>query len=71
MYVVRKIYTIRRRDGESENIFLIIFLGGFFFHLLWETKAQYVIIYYALLFPYAALGWCRLIAFFKVKLKKK
>lgn len=45
----------------------LMFLGGFFFHLFWETKAQYVIIYYTILFPYAALGWNKLLHRFKVK----
>lgn len=34
----------------------LIFIGGFLFHLFWEAKAQYVIVYYVLLFPYAAAG---------------
>ena len=34
----------------------IIFIGGFLFHLIWETKAIYVIQYYYLILPYTALG---------------
>jgi hypothetical protein len=34
----------------------IIFIGGFLFHILWETKAIYVIQYYFILLPYAAFG---------------
>lgn len=37
-------------------VFALIFVGGFLFHLFWETKAQYVIIYYVLLLPYAGAG---------------
>ena len=29
----------------------IFFLGGFFFHLVWETKSQYVFVYILLLIP--------------------
>lgn len=36
--------------------FAVIFIGGFLFHLFWEAKAQYVIVYYILLFPYSAVG---------------
>jgi hypothetical protein len=35
----------------------IYFLGGFFFHLLWEAKAQYTFTYFAVLIPYAVLGF--------------
>lgn len=34
----------------------VIFLGGFLFHILWETKAIYVIQYYYLLLPFSAYG---------------
>ena len=34
----------------------LIFLGGFTFHLLWETKAIYVLQYFYLLIPYAVYG---------------
>ena len=37
-------------------LFLIIFAGGFVFHIIWETKAIYVIQYYFLLLPFAAFG---------------
>ena len=37
----------------------IFFLGGFFFHIFWETKSQYVYVYLLLLLPVAAraLNW--------------
>jgi hypothetical protein len=35
----------------------ICFLGGFFFHLMWEAKAQYMFSYFVLLIPYAVLGF--------------
>jgi hypothetical protein len=35
----------------------ICFLGGFFFHLMWEAKAQYIFSYFVLLIPYAVLGF--------------
>ncbi len=34
----------------------VIFIGGFLFHIIWETKAIYVIQYYFILLPYAAYG---------------
>ena len=52
------------------NFFILplIFLGGFAFHILWETKAIYVIQYYFLLLPYAADG-ISMINFNKIKIK--
>ena len=47
------------REGmeRDELLFSVIFLlGGILFHLLWETKSQYVSGYVFLLIPLAALG---------------
>ncbi|MCR5502475.1 MAG: hypothetical protein K6F53_05675 [Lachnospiraceae bacterium] len=38
------------------SVFLIIFIGGFLFHLVWEAKAQYTLPYFLLLIPYAVMG---------------
>ena len=35
--------------------------GGFLFHLIWETKSQYVYPYVFALLPFAACGFCRLL----------
>ena len=32
------------------------FIGGFLFHLVWEAKGQYSVVYFMLLLPYAYLG---------------
>lgn len=34
----------------------LAFLGGFVFHMIWETKAIYVIQYFYIMLPYAAYG---------------
>lgn len=56
IYVSTGIYLIRRRKeiNESKLLLIIIFLGGFAFHLIWETKSIYVFTYYVLLLPIAA-----------------
>lgn len=46
----------RKSIQLEQSILALVFIGGFLFHLFWETKAQYVIVYYVLLFPYAAAG---------------
>lgn len=40
-----------------ELIVCVVFLGGFLFHLVWESSASYAIPYYVLLVPYAAKGF--------------
>ena len=57
------IYSIKKsstssKTGTMQNLLLLplIFLGGFTFHIIWETKAIYVIQYYFLLLPLAANG---------------
>lgn len=34
----------------------LIFLGGFFFHLLWEMKSRYTMPYVIMLIPLVAIG---------------
>ena len=40
---------------EKLSLILMV-IGGFTFHLFWETKAYYVLTFYILLLPYAANG---------------
>ena len=47
--------SIKDKD-LNKTLIPIIFIGGFLFHIIWETKAIYVIQYYFLLLPYAAKG---------------
>lgn len=41
----------------AKSFFLLSVVGGFTFLLFWETKSQYTITYFILLFPYAAYGY--------------
>lgn len=50
------IFKISKDLNLKQAIIPIIFIGGFMFHIIWETKAIYVIQYYFILLPYAALG---------------
>lgn len=45
-----------REKTEYGWIFLLIFLGGFLFHLFWEAAGRYAIPYYVMLIPYAYMG---------------
>lgn len=45
-----------KQIGLLQLLLPTAFLGGFFFHLMWEAKAQYTFTYFALLIPYAVMG---------------
>ena len=38
-------------------IYVIVFIGGFIFHLFWEAKAQYTVVYVYFMIPYMARGY--------------
>lgn len=49
--------TFDREKKKPENrLFILVFLGGFIFHMFWEGKNQYTVPYYCMLFPCAARG---------------
>jgi hypothetical protein len=51
------IASIKNKTIDYQNFILIIcFIGGFFFHILWETKCVYVIPFYFMLLPSTADG---------------
>ena len=55
---------VNYKKGKLEEMLLpIIFLGGFTFHVIWETKSIYVLQYYYLLVPYASYGLYKLFGF--------
>jgi len=55
--------------GWDKLLYLILFIGGFLFYLMWEAKAQYVVYYFLLLIPYSVLGYLEILA--KGTLKKQ
>lgn len=45
-----------KRINENKILLYLIFLGGFFFHFLWEMKSRYTMSYVILLIPLAGIG---------------
>ena len=42
---------------NKEYILLdLVFLGGFLFHIMWETKSRYIIPYIIILIPISVIG---------------
>nr|MCR5716395.1 hypothetical protein [Lachnospiraceae bacterium] len=64
-------YLLLFRGKESEKkLMMLTFLGGFLFHIIWEGKAQYTIMFYVMLLPYAAYGWYLAVQAERKQLKK-
>ena len=49
----------RKNDYTSKNMLLVmmVFVGGFIFHMFWEAKCQYTIPYFVMLFPFSVKGY--------------
>lgn len=54
----------------EELILAMVTLGGFIFHLFWEAKSQYVMIYCLLMIPYAVKGYEKLIEIITVSVAR-
>lgn len=51
------------RNWRLEKAYFILnIFGGILFHMLWEAKARYVLLYFILLLPLAACGYAKLIS---------
>lgn len=50
---------VLKNGKEAEGLlpYMIIFCGGFVFHLFWEAKAQYTLSYFILLIPVSVCGY--------------
>ena len=47
----------RRKKWTMEQLFIpLVLLGGFFFHIIWEAKSQYIFPYFVSMLPIAAMG---------------
>ena len=65
------LFVIFKKGDLNQMLLPLVFLGGFLFHLIWETKSIYVLQYYYLLIPYAAYGLYKLFAIIDNKINKK
>ena len=55
-------WALRKRGGLSHLPLALTVFGGGLYHTLFEAKSMYILPYYVMLFPYAAYGACRLLA---------
>ena len=45
-----------KKLNKEYVLLILIFLGGFLFHILWETKSRYIIAYIVILIPVSVIG---------------
>lgn len=59
------LYLLLRWNSRNlyELMGAVIFLGGYLFHLVWESSSSYTIPYFVLLIPYAVCGMAEWAAF--------
>ena len=56
------LYEWRNKNNGMQIIFQVIFLGYFFFSIIWEAKPRYMVMCYIMMLPMAAYGlsqFCR------------
>jgi hypothetical protein len=54
--IVSIIVSFKEKVIVKKYVLIIGFIGGFLFHILWETKCIYVLPFFILLMPYSANG---------------
>lgn len=59
-----------RKEHFYQNCFLTTILGGFLFSILWEANSRYVLPYFLIMIPIAAVGLGEMTNFLKNKLFK-
>lgn len=50
------LYGFWRKKGLEAQVLLITVFGGFLFHVFWEAKGRYILPYFVMMLPMAALG---------------
>lgn len=51
------IFAVRKDSNILHHLLAITMIGGFFFSILWEAKARYILPYYITMFPCAVIGY--------------
>lgn len=51
------LFFTRKSRNLNELLVAVVFLGGYLFHMVWESSASYTIPYFILLIPYAVRGF--------------
>lgn len=54
------LFALRQGYDVEQNFLFVVFLGGFFFHILWEGDSRYALPYFVVLIPYGVWGISRM-----------
>ena len=53
---IRILFKFRKNISKEVLLLVLIFMGGFFFHILWEAKSRYILLYIVILFPLVSIN---------------
>ena len=56
MMIIGTIGAALKKEKAISFLWPLIFLGGFFFSVIWEAKARYIYPYFVMLIPISAYG---------------
>ena len=65
------LWNSRNKISDEKLLLIIIFLGGFCFHILWEIKSRYTMPYLIILIPLASIGITQFLNVLDAKLQSK
>lgn len=51
------IFAVRKDSDMLQHVLPVMVIGGFFFSMIWEAKARYILPYYIAMFPMAGIGY--------------
>lgn len=51
------LFAVRKKSNILQHMLAVTIIGGFFFSILWEAKARYILPYYVMMYPLAAIGY--------------
>lgn len=51
------VFAVRKDSDMLQQILPVMVIGGFFFSMIWEAKARYILPYYIAMFPMAGIGY--------------
>lgn len=55
------LFGVKKNSNILQHLLAVAMIGGFFFSILWEAKARYILPYYVTMFPCAVIGYEQLI----------
>ena len=64
------VFGLKKEENPMHYVLLVTIIGGFLFSILWEAKARYSFPYFIMMYPYAGLGYAKVLELLKRKKKE-